>query len=33
MGIQSCHYGTSGDFENFYIVDDAITRLRIANYI
>jgi hypothetical protein len=28
-----CFHGYSGDLENFYIVDDAITRLRIANYI
>ena len=28
-----CFHGSSGDLENFYIVDDATTRLRIANYI
>jgi hypothetical protein len=28
-----CFHGSSGDLENFYIVNDATTRLRIANYI
>lgn len=28
-----CFHGSSGDLEDFYIVDDTITRLRIANYI
>jgi hypothetical protein len=28
-----CFHGSSGDLENFYIVSDHVTRLRIANYI
>ena len=28
-----CFHGDSGDLEDFYIVSDAITRLRISNYI
>jgi hypothetical protein len=28
-----CFHGDTGDLEDFYIVDDEVTRLRIANYI